>query len=95
MILHMVSQSPSHSALKDCLQLLGENDALLLLSDGVYALAPGTAALAELGKCGAKVYALGPDLATRGLAAPDSVDLVDYNGFVSLAAHYDATQSWY
>ncbi len=97
MILHLVSQPPSHSALQDCLQLLGESDALLLLSDGVYALAPGTASLTELAKCGAKVYALGPDLAMRGLlaAAPDFVDLVDYDGFVSLTVHYDTTQSWY
>ncbi len=101
MILHTVTKSPfSHYALRDCLQLISPNDALLLLEDGVYACKPDTNVtvhLKQLSDMGAMVYAIADDLAARGLVAglPEFVQPIDYPGFVELTAQFKATHSWY
>ncbi|MBW8307087.1 MAG: sulfurtransferase complex subunit TusB, partial [Thiobacillus sp.] len=43
-----------------------------------------------------KIYALGPDLAARGMAGRvlDGVNVVDYGGFVDLVAEHSNCQSW-
>jgi len=43
------------------------------------------------------VYALGPDLKARGIDAEkviDGIEIVDYDGFVKLAADNSKVQSW-
>jgi tRNA 2-thiouridine synthesizing protein B len=98
--LHTVNKSPfADNALESCLAHLTEGAALLLMEDGVYAaLATGTFA-ARLAPVAAKcaVYALGPDLAARGLADRPLIDglrIVDYEGFVDLAARHSVVQAW-
>lgn len=96
----MVNKSPSHSALQDCLQLIGDDDGLLLLEDGVYAAMSQAAVAAQLARIsgrGVRLYAIGEDLAMRGLSQAVSafVEAIDYDGFVSLTTHYKAIQSWY
>lgn len=98
--LHTVNKSPFASrALASCLAHLTPGAAVLLIEDGVYgALAAGAHAprLADAART-TKVYALGPDLEARGLAqAPlvAGVDVVDYGGFVDLAAAHSTVIPW-
>ncbi|MDH5410973.1 MAG: sulfurtransferase complex subunit TusB [Alphaproteobacteria bacterium] len=99
-MLHTVNKSPlERNTLESCLRLAAKGSAILLIEDGVYgALAAGQAAK-EIGKRKAdlKFYALGPDLAARGLSESplvDGIEIVDYEGFVDLAAEYEAHQAW-
>ena len=99
--LHTVNTSPfAGTALESCLAHMTDGAALLLIEDGVYAaLAAGSFAvrLAPAAALGA-VYALGPDLAARGLADRRLIDglrIVDYQGFVDLAARHSVVHAWF
>lgn len=89
--LHLVA---SPVALASCLASAREEDAILLIEDGVYAaLSPGRP---ELG-AGMKVYALGEHLAARGLDLERSGSLVmlaDFSRFVDLAVAHAPIISW-
>jgi len=99
-MLHTVNKSPfERNALYTCLRLAKKGSAILLIEDGVYA------ALADTGMSEKvssrmddfKFYVLGPDVETRGLGDStliDGVTVVDYNGFVDLAAEHSAVHSW-
>ena len=70
-----------------------------MIEDGVYGALAGTAqsGLVEKRKGDLNIYVLGPDLAARGLADKpliNGVTVVDYGGFVDLAAKHDAVHSW-
>ena len=75
-----------------------EGSAVLLYEDGVYAAIKGTAAEGKVKSAqGVKFYALGPDLKARGLSderVTDGVEIVDYAGFVDLAAEHDKVVAW-
>lgn len=97
-MLHIINKSPfERSSLDSCLRI-AKSGALLLIEDGVYAVGKGSAAEAKIKQAmgGMKVYALGPDVAARGLAdrVIDGVTLVDYAGFVDLVAESTNLQSW-
>jgi tRNA 2-thiouridine synthesizing protein B len=99
MILHTVNKSPfQNDSLAGCLRVAKEGSAILLIEDGVYAATKGTKVSASIEEAmkSVKVYALTPDLETRGVQdrVIDGVELVDYAGFVNLAAEYSAVQSW-
>ena len=100
-VLHLVSRSPGESlALSQCLGRAGEGDALLLLEGGVYAALKDSACAPWLHEAmaGIAVYALGPDLAARGIAADEVLEgvvRVDYAGFVGLALSHSPIQSWF
>ncbi|MBF0434271.1 MAG: sulfurtransferase complex subunit TusB [Magnetococcales bacterium] len=88
-MLHTVNKSPfQNSALDSCLRFANAGDSILLLEDGVYGAASGTAksplvegALAKK----IKVYALGADLSARALKETiKGVEITDYAGFVDL-----------
>ena len=92
MILHLIQRSPySHSVLKDCLAVLGDQDAILLMEDGVYGYEH-----ADLNEVNV-VYALQPDLQARGLTPADDskIQACDYDEFVSLSAKYSQVISWF
>lgn len=100
MMLHTVNKSPfEKNSLTSCLRLAKKGSPILLIEDGVYAATRGTrfsekmdAALQEH-----KLYALGPDLKARGIdqgQVMDGVTVVDYAGFVDLAAENDKVQAW-
>ncbi len=95
MILHTVNRSPhQNSSLADCLALCADDDAVLLIEDGVYAaIAPGAA----LREAPDKVYALQADIDARGLGSrlAEGVTVVDDAGFVRLATEHDKVVSWY
>jgi tRNA 2-thiouridine synthesizing protein B len=98
-MLHTVNKSPfEHRALDSCLRYAQQGSAVLLIEDGVYAAARGTAVSAQLQEAlkRVSVYALKPDLEARGMQnrVVDGVRLVDYEGFVDLVVEHSAVQSW-
>ena len=99
-MLHTVNKSPFERAnLEACLKRASKGSAILLLEDGVYGAITGTAKsclIAEAVKSH-EVYALGPDLAARGLDPASliaGVRVVDYAGFVDLSIEKGTVQSW-
>ena len=99
-ILHTVNRSPYERATLDsCLRFARVGSAILLIEDAVYAAAQGTAVAAKLRATAERVsvYVLAPDLQARGLdpgSLVDGVKIVDYGGFVDLAATHDCIQAW-
>ena len=100
MILHVVNKSPyEKNSLESCLRLSRAGSSILLIEDGVYAGVGGSSAARALTEAMAdrKTYALGPDLKARGIAPDrlvDGIEIVDYAGFVKLAADNEKVQSW-
>ncbi len=98
--LHTVNKSPfAGPALDSCLGHLTEGAALLLIEDGVYAAVADSAAAAKLAMAAGRyaIYALGPDLAARGLGKAsllDGIMVIDYLGFVDLAVRHSTVQAW-
>lgn len=99
-MLHTVNKSPfEKNSLDSALRLARDGSALLLIEDGVYAAMKGTAVEGKVRDAARrlKVFVLGPDLKARGLEESkviDGVGVVDYGGFVDLAAENDKVQAW-
>lgn len=99
-ILHTVNKSPfERNSLESCLKFATEGAAVLLFEDGIYAALSGTSVehqvLGALDKL--KIYVLGPDLLARGFRQERviaGINVVDYAGFVDLAAENDTVQAW-
>ncbi len=99
-MLHTVNKSPfERTTLQSCLQHARPGASVLLFEDGVYGAVKGSTVAGQvqeaLGAC--TLYALGPDLKARGLDESQLVDgikVVDYAGFVDLAADCDKVQAW-
>lgn len=91
-MLHTVNKSPFQSnSLENCLRLLQQDDVILLLEDGVYAAAAGTAksSLIERVVKQHRVYALEADLKARGLDRPiQGVQVAGYGDFVDLVERH-------
>lgn len=97
MLLHTLSRSPAHAALRDCLAVLGPDDALLLLGDGVYAALAGSEAATLLAASGASLFVLDVDAALAGVQErllPEA-NLVDDDGFVALTERHSRQLAWY
>jgi len=98
--LHTVNKSPfEKSSLDACLAHAGAGANVLLLEDGVYAATTGTAVEQRMKQAldSVKLFVLGPDLMARGLAEDrviQGITVVDYAGFVDLAAENDKVQAW-
>jgi tRNA 2-thiouridine synthesizing protein B len=98
-MLHTVNKSPfENKALESCLTYARKGSAVLLIEDGVYAAARGTAVSRriEAAMKDVSIYALAPDVAARGMQdrVMNGVRLVDYGGFVDLVVEHNAVQSW-
>jgi tRNA 2-thiouridine synthesizing protein B len=99
-MLHTVNKSPfEKNSLDTCLRLAKAGSDILLIEDGVYAALSGSVMENKVkGAIGQHiVYALGPDLAARGISEDkliDGIKVVGYDGFVELAAKNDRVQSW-
>ncbi|MEQ1592769.1 MAG: sulfurtransferase complex subunit TusB [Thiobacillaceae bacterium] len=99
-MLHIVNKSATdRCSLESCLAMATKGSAVLLIEDAVYAATKGATAAAKIQAAAAadlKIYALGPDLAARGMASRvlDGVNVVDYGGFVDLVAEHNSCQSW-
>ncbi len=99
-ILNTVNKSPfERNSLESCLKFANGGDPVLLFEDGVYAVLKGTSAEDQIKAALDKqsVYVLGPDLKARGFSEDrviEGVKVVDYAGFVDLAAENDKVQAW-
>jgi len=91
-MLHTVNKSPfQNSALENCLRLARAGDVILLLEDGVYAAAAGTAksSLIEQALKRHAVYAIEADLRARGIGTRiKEVRSASYGDFVDLVEQY-------
>jgi tRNA 2-thiouridine synthesizing protein B len=99
MLLHTVNKSPFQTnSLESCLGHAKDGSSILLIEDGVYGALKGSNFSPKVEKAikSKKVYALGPDLKTRGIADSvlDGVQVVDYAGFVDLTAEASQVQAW-
>ena len=98
--LHTVNKSPfERSALHACLGHAQANDSVLLIEDAVMAALAGNAFAAKLADAGQsmKLFVLGPDLKARGLdpaKVVGGITVIDYDGFVDLAAENSTIHSW-
>ncbi len=98
-MLHIVNKSPQEkNSLMSCLAVARDGATLLLIEDAVYAATRGNAAAHSLAAAQRRlrVCVLAPDLEARGMAdrVIEGVTLVDYAGFVDLAAQCNNCQSW-
>jgi len=98
--LHTVNKSPfERSSMTTAFGHVSQGDALLMIEDGVFAARKtGTfAKTIEDARARCEVYALGPDLAARGLKTEDlaeGVKVVGYDGFVDLVASHARVCAW-
>ena len=99
-ILHTVNKSPfERNTLASCLRLAKEGSSVLFMEDGVLAALDHTPHADKLKAAMAymKFYVLAPDVQARGLDESnimDGVEIVDYAGFVDLAASHKTVQAW-
>ena len=99
-MLHTVNKSPfERNTLDACLRMAVPGNSVLFIEDGVYAAVNGTKATPQVAEAmsGMAFYALGPDLAARGVAESkliDGIKVVDYAGFVDLVTSHERVQSW-
>lgn len=91
-MLFLLNHSPlTHSSLRSCLRVAPPAAALLFYEDGVLGVAAGGAVAPLLAEAlrTHPVYALGPDLAARGVRQVlDGVQVIDYDGFVALVEQH-------
>ncbi len=98
--LHTINKSPfERNSFERCLDMAEDGSAVLLIEDGVVAAtaAGDVAAKLDAAKSRLKLYVLGPDLAARGMSEDrvrDGFSVIDYGGFVDLAAEHDSVHSW-
>jgi len=98
--LHTVNKSPfERGSMATAFGHALRGDAVLMIEDGVLGAHKGgifAGTIAESrGRC--EIYALGPDLAARGMKSEDlaeGVKVVGYDGFVDLAASHDRVCAW-
>ena len=98
--LNIVNKSPFEKrSLDQCLRRIGQGDSVLLIEDASVSAVANTAhaqALLSAAKQ-AKIFVLQPDLKARGFNDAillDSVEMVDYDGFVDLVVTHDRVHSW-
>lgn len=99
-MLHIVNKSPfERNALASCLGHALAGDAVLLIEDAVVGAVDGSGFAEQIKTALAdkSVHVLGADLAARGMQEGrviEGIQIVDYAGFVDLAANNEKTQSW-
>ena len=98
-MLHTVNKSPfERNTLESCLAHARPGSAILLIEDGVYGALKGTTVTEKVKQAMANtpVYALWPDIEARGMQERviEGIKLIDYRGFVDLAAEHKAVQAW-
>ena len=93
MTLHLIQKSPfEHSALKDCLAIIDNNDAILLMQDGVLACQHN---LLDTTNTNYPIYAINDDLRARGLDPSNNIQAIEFTGFVKLCETATRVISWY
>ena len=99
-ILHTVNKSPfERNSLNSCLKCVQPGADVLLIEDGVYAAIRDSSVAPRLTEALGRIkcYALGPDLKARGIAEDrviPGINVIDYAGFVDLAAENVKVLAW-
>ena len=99
-MLHTINKSPfEKDSLTTCLRYAEDGASILFIEDAVYACTKGTEfeKIIQDNQENIKFYVLGPDLEARGLDnsnLTNSIEIVDYKGFVKLVADNEKTQNW-
>jgi tRNA 2-thiouridine synthesizing protein B len=99
-MLHIVNKSPfEKNSLATCMRLSAQGSSILLIEDGVYGALGGTDIEMDVksNMDSKRIFVLGPDLKARGINHDKlvaGVEVVDYEGFVKLAAGASKSQSW-
>ena len=95
-MLHTLMHSPWQSDIAGRISLLGADDDVLLLQDGVLAALKGNPFAEMLLASPATIYVLEDDLQARGLAEQISPNMhkVGYNGFVELTIRHPQQLAW-
>lgn len=91
--LHTISKSPQSGILQSCLAVIGAEDAILFIEDGVYHCASPLVVENEA----PRLYALREDMLARGTLGRlhDGVEPVDSARFVELCCEHDKVVSWF
>ncbi len=98
--LHLLNSSPRHTEpLQQCLRLMGDQDGIVLMEDGVLwaKRTPINQTFFERVTTDQKLYAVSADLSARGIASNDcleKVTVINYEEFVNLTINYAGTHSW-
>ena len=99
--LHTVNKSAfERNSLDSCLSVCKTDGSILLIEDAVVAAMTDTTVTEKILQAiasGIRMYALSEDIRARGLPEHRlirQITLVDYAGFVKLAASHDRVQSW-
>jgi len=98
--LNIVNKSPFEKrSLEQCLKRIGDGDSVLLIEDASVSAVNNTAFAEQLRSASkqSKFYVLQPDLQARGFGTAsllDSIEMVDYDGFVNLVVTHDRVHSW-
>lgn len=96
MVLHTINASPASPAFRDCLLVLAQADAVILMGDGVYAARQGTSYLAQLLERTPRLYVLQDDATAAGvLDTLGDVEIIAMEGFVELSENYSRQLAWY
>ncbi|AMH17641.1 MULTISPECIES: sulfurtransferase complex subunit TusB [Hafnia] len=95
-MLHTLAKSPTAADLTTLCAIAGNNDAILLLQDGVLCGLVNTHSLEKLISASTSLYALKADVIARGLSAriSSNIVLLDYNQFVELSVKHPQQLSW-
>lgn len=95
-MLFTLSHSPQQCDLAALIQLVGDEDALLLMQDGVLAALENSMAQSHISVLTCPVYVLSEDLHARGLVGQISHKWtpIDYNGFVDLTERHRQHIAW-
>jgi tRNA 2-thiouridine synthesizing protein B len=98
--LHTVNKSPfERGSMETCFAHIWQGDAVLMIEDAVFGARRGAvfANRLEANRTRCAIYALGPDLAARGVKTEDlaeCVKVVGYDGFVDLVAGHARVCAW-
>ena len=96
MVLHTLNATPTSAAFSDCLRLLGADDELLLMGDGVYAALADTESCEALIDRDASVYLLDSDVGAAGIGERlGTGTVIDMAGFVELTERFERQLAWY
>ena len=93
--LHTINKSSDLLNLSTCISVLGAEDALLFIEDGVYFCTDNEAWKGAGPGC--KIYVQLEDLQARGLVGrtQPNVEVVNYDEFVRLCCIYTKVVSWF
>jgi tRNA 2-thiouridine synthesizing protein B len=98
--LHTVNKSPfERGSMASAFGHARRGDSVLIFEDGVYGVRKGAsfATTIEGARALCEVYALGPDLAARGIKTEDVIEgvrVVGYDGLVDLVAGHARVCAW-